>query len=107
MTHARSPRARAPAPSRRPRTPTTSTSSTCAAGPGPRGDDRGRGRPAPSAAQPRRRRRPWGWLVALVVVAWLAFMVGTPLHAWNSVTKVDTTPPGDRPAGGQSYTYLL
>ena len=76
-------------------------------GPGPRGDDRGRGRPAPSAAQPRRRRRPWGWLVALVVVAWLAFMVGTPLHAWNSVTKVDTTPPGDRPAGGKGYNYLL
>ena len=76
-------------------------------GPGPRGDDRGRGRPAPSAAPPRRRRRPWGWLVALVVVAWLAFMVGTPLHAWNSVTKVDTTPPGDRPAGGKGYNYLL
>lgn len=47
------------------------------------------------------------WLVPLVVVAWLAFMVGTPLHAWSTVTKVDTAPAGDRPAGGKGYNYLL
>ncbi|MGA8979684.1 MAG: LCP family protein [Pedococcus sp.] len=55
----------------------------------------------------RRRRRPVGRLVALVVVAWLAFMVLTPLHAWNSVTTVDTTPAGVRPPEGKGYNYLL
>ncbi|MEO5980947.1 MAG: LCP family protein [Pedococcus sp.] len=55
----------------------------------------------------RRRRRPIGLIVALVVVAWLAFMVITPLHAWNSVTKVDTTPAGARPPQGKGYNYLL
>jgi LCP family protein required for cell wall assembly len=45
--------------------------------------------------------------VLLLVLAWLAFMVFTPLHAWDSVTKVDTTPPGDRPAHTKGYNYLL
>jgi LCP family protein required for cell wall assembly len=62
-------------------------------------------RPA-DQARPRRRLR-WGWVVLLVVVAWLAFMVGTPLHAWNAVTKVDTAPKGDRPSGSKGYNYLL
>jgi LCP family protein required for cell wall assembly len=70
----------------------------------------GGGRRPPSReaerSRPRRRLR-WGWLVVLAVVAWLAFMVGTPLHAWSQVTKVDTTPEGDRPAGGKGYNYLL
>ncbi len=56
---------------------------------------------------PRRRRRPWGKLLALVVALWLAFMVGTPLHAWSTVTKVDTAPAGERPAETPGYTYLL
>jgi LCP family protein required for cell wall assembly len=46
-------------------------------------------------------------IVALVLVAWLAFMVFTPLHAWSSVAKVDTTPAGARPADGPGYNYLL
>ena len=62
-------------------------------------------RPA-KASRPRRRLR-WGWLVTLVVVGWLAFMVGTPLHAWSNVTKVDTAPAGERPADGKGYNYLL
>ncbi|SDP29112.1 cell envelope-related function transcriptional attenuator common domain-containing protein [Pedococcus dokdonensis] len=58
--------------------------------------------------QPRRRRRfPVGRLVLLLVVAWVAFMVFTPLHAWNSVTKVDTTPGGTRPTDSKGYNYLL
>ena len=34
-------------------------------------------------------------------------MVFTPLHAWNSVTKVDTAPAGDRPAETKGFNYLL
>jgi LCP family protein required for cell wall assembly len=60
------------------------------------------------SGEPRRRRRfPVVRLVLLLVVAWVAFMVFTPLHAWNSVTKVDTTPAGDRPAETKGFTYLL
>jgi LCP family protein required for cell wall assembly len=46
-------------------------------------------------------------IVLLLVVAWVAFMVFTPLHAWSSVTKVDTTPGGTRPADSKGYNYLL
>ena len=41
------------------------------------------------------------------VAAWLAFMVFTPFHAWSSVTRQDTTPPGQRPAASKGYNYLL
>ncbi len=58
--------------------------------------------------EPRRRRRvPVGRVVLLLVAAWLAFMIFTPLHAWNSVTKVDTTPAGSRPADSKGFNYLL
>ena len=67
-------------------------------GPGRVGDD-----------EPRRRRRrfPVGRVVLLLVAAWLGFMIFTPLHAWNSVTKVDTTPAGSRPADSKGFNYLL
>jgi LCP family protein required for cell wall assembly len=71
--------------------------------------DRAAGPPPARSAQgsrPRRRLR-WGWLVVLVVVGWLAFMAFTPWHAWNEVTKVDTTPAGERPADGPGHNYLL
>lgn len=58
--------------------------------------------------EPRRRRRfPVGRVVLLLIVAWVAFMVFTPLHAWNSGTKVDTSPAGTRPADSKGYNYLL
>ncbi|MEO6411795.1 MAG: LCP family protein [Pedococcus sp.] len=58
--------------------------------------------------EPRRRRRfPVVRVVLLLVAAWVAFMVFTPLHAWNSVTKVDTTPAGTRPADSKGFNYLL
>ena len=68
-----------------------------------------RGGPHPGPPPPRRRRRRghWGKVVALVVVLWLAFMVGTPLHAWSTVTKVDTAPAGQRPPETPGHTYLL
>jgi LCP family protein required for cell wall assembly len=46
-------------------------------------------------------------LVLLLVLVWVAFLVFTPLHAWSSVTKVDTAPEGERPAETKGYTYLL
>ena len=65
--------------------------------------------PAPGSAtrSPGRRRFPVVRLVLLLVLAWVAFMVFTPLHAWNAVTKVDTTPAGERPAETKGFTYLL
>jgi LCP family protein required for cell wall assembly len=71
--------------------------------------DRTPSRPVPSGggrSRPRRR-LPAGRLVLLLVLAWVAFMVFTPLHAWNAVTKVDTTPAGQRPAETKGFNYLL
>lgn len=49
----------------------------------------------------------WGRLLALVVVAWLAFLVITPLHAWSQAGRADTTPDGDRPPSQGGHNYLL
>ncbi len=38
---------------------------------------------------------------------WLAFLIGVPFLAWSSVTKVDATPTGERPAAGNGSNYLL
>lgn len=50
-----------------------------------------------------RRRR----LVAAVLLAWLAFLVVVPVYAWSSVTRVNSTPAGERPPGGGGSNYLL
>jgi LCP family protein required for cell wall assembly len=42
-----------------------------------------------------------------VVVAYLAFLVVAPLHAWSNVTRVDVSPAGERPPAGDGHTYLL
>ena len=64
------------------------------------------GREEPRA--PRRRRRfPMVRVLVVLLVAWLAFMAYTPWHAWKTVTKVDTTPGGTRPAQSKGYNYLL
>jgi len=74
---------------------------------------RGPAAPPPTAGtwdedRPRRRRRfPVVRLLVLLLVVWLAFMVATPLHAWSTVTKVDTTPAGERPPQSKGYNYLL
>lgn len=56
--------------------------------------------------QPRRRRRLWR-LIPLVVLLWLAFLVITPFHAWNTISRVDDSPSGERPAETPGNTYLL
>ena len=67
------------------------------------------GRPAAPRTPTSRRggRRPWLRVVLLLLAAWLAFVVITPLHAWAAVSRVDTEPQGDRPAAGSGSTYLL
>jgi LCP family protein required for cell wall assembly len=97
-TQGRSPRAeraaREPRASRQPREPKPARQSREPREPRARGGSRRSGR------------RVFG-IVGLLVAAWLAFMVFTPLHAWNAVTKVDTTPAGERPADSPGYNYLL
>ncbi len=48
-----------------------------------------------------------GRALLLVLLAWVAFVVVTPVHAWSQVTREDTTPAGDRPADADGHTYLL
>jgi LCP family protein required for cell wall assembly len=57
--------------------------------------------------RPRRRGRTVVGIVLLLVLAWVAFMVYTPLHAWQTVAKVDSTPSGTRPADSRGFNYLL
>ncbi|MDQ2755693.1 MAG: LCP family protein, partial [Actinomycetota bacterium] len=64
----------------------------------------------PPPRQPRRRRRRARGvvlLVVLLVLAWVAFMVWVPFHAWGQVTRADDTPAGVRPADTAGYNYLL
>lgn len=66
--------------------------------------------PPPPPPPPGRRRRPGRTglrAVLLVLALWLAFVVVTPVHAWSTVTRVDASPDGERPSGGDGHTYLL
>ena len=44
---------------------------------------------------------------AVLVVAWLAFMVWVPFHAWGNVHRIDASPEGARPAPSKGYDYVL
>jgi len=61
---------------------------------------------APREPRPGRSRR-WLKVVLVALLAWAAFIVVTPVHAWSQVTREDTTPAGKRPAGADGHTYLL
>ena len=64
-------------------------------------------RPGPPVARSGHRRR-WILLgVAVLVVAWLAFMVWVPLHAWGAVQRVNASPDGARPTASKGYDYVL
>lgn len=63
--------------------------------------------PAPTK---RRRRHPVRNVFATLLVlllAWAAFLIGVPIHAWNSTTKVDASPAGARPAQQPGTAILL
>jgi LCP family protein required for cell wall assembly len=56
------------------------------------------------------RRRRWRSVLAvavILVVAWLAFMVWVPFHAWASVERINVSPDGARPAASKGYDYVL
>lgn len=70
----------------------------------------GGGTPPPPPAPPRmrrKRRRPVLRFLLLLLVAWLIFLVATPLYAWTTGAKVDSAPKGDRPAEQPGTTVLL
>jgi LCP family protein required for cell wall assembly len=46
-------------------------------------------------------------IAGLLVVAWLAFMIWVPVHAWTSITRVDNVPAGQRPEDTSGHNYLL
>lgn len=46
-------------------------------------------------------------IVLALVVAYIAFLVITPVAAWKSVSHVDATPQAERPAAQPGTTYLL
>lgn len=66
--------------------------------PGPGGPDR-----------PRRRRGPRFYLgvVALLLLAWVVYLVAVPLLAWKNVDAVAFEPNGSRPDDQPGTTYLL
>src|SRR5688500_3321577 len=57
------------------------------------------GRLAPSPAPEKQGRRvPYGKLILLLLVAWIAYLVAVPIFAWNRIDTVNAIPGGDRPA---------
>ena len=54
-----------------------------------------------------RRRHPIRRLVLVLVLAWVAFMVGTPIYAWTIGNVVQTKPGGARPAEQPGTAVLL
>jgi LCP family protein required for cell wall assembly len=65
-------------------------------------------RPAPPPDRPRRKRRvPYGRLVLLLLVAWIAYLVLVPVIAWKRIDQVDAFPSSGRPAEQPGTTYLL
>jgi LCP family protein required for cell wall assembly len=66
------------------------------------------GRRAPKPPRPPRRRRPpWVRIALLVLVAWLIFLVAVPLWAYQTTSRIDAAPEGERPGDSPGTTYLL
>lgn len=76
------------------------------------GSSRTRPEPRPRARRTRRtrRRRPvrnFFRVVFVVLLAWLVFLVGTPVYAWSNTTRIDAMPSGERPAATSGTLWLL
>lgn len=54
----------------------------------------------------RPRFRPLRWLMLLLLL-WLAFLIATPIFAFNKISTVDAFPSGDRPDDQDGTTYLV
>lgn len=63
--------------------------------------------PSPRKASHRRRRRPTLRIFGVLFLAWLFFLVGTPVYAWSVGNSIDTTPAGQRPPEQPGTTVLL
>ncbi|RNL78623.1 LCP family protein [Nocardioides marmorisolisilvae] len=64
--------------------------------------------PEPGTAPRKRRRFPYGKVVLLLVLAWIAYLVAVPTLAWKKVDKVNAFPAAStRPADQPGTTYLL
>ncbi len=61
---------------------------------------------APRRPSARVRRRRVAAVLVLLVLGWIAFMVGVPMTAWGKVERVDNAP-AQRAAAGKGHTYLL
>lgn len=92
-----------------PRTRAQSATRPLAATPRP-GASRPAPEPGPTRARAPKRRRPVRTtmrLVGLLLVAWLAFLIGTPIYAWGASNKLDAFPAGQRPADQPGELWLL
>lgn len=73
----------------------------------PRQHRSGGGNPPQPPRKRRRRRHPVRRTILLLALAWVLFMVGTPLFALTRGTIVEAAPAGDRPAEQPGRTILL
>ncbi len=48
-----------------------------------------------------------GRVILILLAAWLLFLVGVPLYAYSTMSKIDAAPDGDRPDRQRGSTYLL
>ncbi|KQY60596.1 transcriptional regulator [Aeromicrobium sp. Root495] len=72
-------------------------------GRGPGGSDGGGGSSRRRAGTGKRVFR----IVVVVLLAWLAYLVIAPWHAYSTVSKVESSPSGDRPGSQPGTTFLL
>lgn len=46
-------------------------------------------------------------VIIALFVAWVVFLIGTPIYAWSATTKEDVLPIGERPSGQPGDLWLL
>lgn len=63
--------------------------------------------PRTTGGRRRRRRRPVLRTIGVLLLAWVLFLIGTPVYAWTTGSVVDAFPTGDRPAAQPGTTVLL
>lgn len=86
-----------------------------APGPGPASPSEPPGTPPPPPQQPprttrrrRKRRRPFLRFILLLALAYVLFLIGTPIYAWTAGTSLpDAMPTGERPAEQPGTAILL
>lgn len=71
------------------------------------GSPRGPSAPEPPPRRRPRKRRRVLRVVGLLFLAWVLFLVGTPVYAWLVGNTIDAAPSGERPADQPGTTVLL